>query len=126
MKKNTWIKPEFEVETIDKPNGVGFLVEDTNHDGEFDRNSRFTTSDGITGEVTGGVDNVFPLGNQQVQLNSSFNNGGDITPKNHQFIESAVLFSQDQGLHWVSYNAIIADLEGEKNMMIFTSSSNNS
>ena len=137
MKKNTWIQPEFEVESFVPNNYIalcslvieplnnltGYVIVDTNSNGHFDGTLSIDPST-TQGTLSGTEDNLFLYNNPLPQVLTSPTERleakqGTYTAQNH-----AVIFTQD-GSNFESFTAVTMDVEGEKGMVFYTKNINN-
>ncbi|MBR4366002.1 MAG: hypothetical protein IKP43_04380 [Bacteroidaceae bacterium] len=144
MKKNTWIKPEFEVETfvpnnyialcsltIEHSNLQGYVIVDVNNNGKYDGSGVFDNEGNpLTPEalLTTGTDNLWFNNLSAPQTLPTPSENITVESGKFTYVNNAVLLTEGNGKDFVSYTAVTMDIEGEKNMVFYTpnTASNNS
>ena len=128
MKKNTWIKPEFEVETFVPNNYIasgcsfttldytsGYIINDTGEIGRWE--GTFNLKDNSDeGELSGSEDNTFFGGFPLPRLLTS--PGETIDPPG-TFNTAPVIFAPNEST-FIPCTAVTMDIEGEKEWVYLT------
>ena len=130
MKKNTWIKPEFEVETFVPNNYIaackliltplseitGWAWKDVDHDAELDGTYVFEN-----GELSFTSSGDTWLNNTTSQQTlSTPTSQMELSRGQYQFVENAVLVLTDANSSPMALNAVTMNLEGERGMILYT------
>ena len=136
MKKNTWIQPEFEVETFVPNNYIalcsltieplnnltGYVIVDTNNNG-WDGQFAFDQTEPTKGVLTGSNDNAFLYSNPFPQVLSSPSEKIEAKQGSFTAVNNAVVFTED-GSKFESFTAVTMDVEHERGQVFYTRKTN--
>ena len=136
MKKNTWILPEFELETFVPNNYIalcsltieplnnltGYVIVDTNNNG-WDGQFEFDQTDPTKGVLTGSNDNAFLYSNPFPQVLSSPSEKIEAKQGSFTAVNNAVVFTED-GSKFESFTAVTMDVENERGQVFYTRKTN--
>lgn len=132
MKKYTWIKPDFELESfipndyiaacglqLGKETVSGYAVRDINQNGSYDGDGLFDASGNPNPTLTG-IDNQWYNNNSGIQDLHPVKESIVVEHGKYQLDEKYILVTSGPNGGFTSYNRAIIQVEGESGWVVFT------